>query len=292
MNMETIRQKWKCPVCGGALLPYPEKNAFSCDARHSFDVARQGYVNLLLPQKRGASLPGDDKNMVAARSAFLEKGYYEGFSDGVDRAVMTACTAAGKRAVRLADAGCGEGYYTVRLVRELAENGYDVSSAGFDLSKDAVRRGAVKAREAGLSENIRFAVASLFEMPVADGSLDGIVNLFAPTSDEEFARVLCPGGFLLLAVPGEEHLFGLKQALYDSPYKNEIRRDDLPHFDLENVTRVSYEITLSSNEDIRNLFAMTPYFWRTSQKDTEKLSGLSSLTTPVSFDLLLYRKKE
>ena len=281
---------WRCPVCGGALFPRYEEKRFACDMRHSFDLARQGYLNLLLPQKRTSSQPGDSPDMVRARNAFLDGGYYEGFSDGVNALCRDALSSDGKTGAVLADAGCGEGYYTVRLCRALRKAGISPRIAGFDLAKDAVLRGAKRANAADCARNVTFAVASLFEMPVRDASLDGVINLFAPTSDAEFSRVLRPGGFLLLAVPAEEHLWGFKAALYAQPYKNEIRRDVLPHFSLSEVRRVSYRITLRSGEDIENLFLMTPYYWKTSVSDREKLARLDTLETEVAFDLLLYRR--
>ena len=283
---------WKCPVCGERLTPLPAEKRFACGNGHSFDLAKQGYIHLLLPQKRGASAPGDGADMVRARSAFLDGGYYEPFSDGVNGLCIDALRQTGHSSSVLADAGCGEGYYTVRLAKALADAGISARLAGFDLSKDAVLHGAKRARAAGCSESLTFCVSSLFEMPLADASCGGIVNLFAPTADPEFARVLAPGGFLLLAVPAEEHLWGFKQALYDRPYRNEVRRDVLPHFVLSEVRRVSYRITLRTREDIRNLFTMTPYFWKTSVSDREKLERLDTLETEAAFDLLLYRKKQ
>lgn len=273
-----------CPVCGGKLTKKAAEKRFLCENGHSYDIAKQGYVNLLLPQKRGTSLPGDDAGMVRARTAFLNAGYYEKFSDAVS--VICREALGEKKEAVIADAGCGEGYYTVRLSDKLSENGITPQVYGFDLSKNAV---AHAAKTAG--DKAEFAVASLFEMPLMSGSTDGIINLFAPVAEAEFARILKDDGFLLIAVPAEDHLFGLKAAVYDKPYKNEVRRDELEHFELLSAHRTEYEIELKSNADILSLFAMTPYYWKTSVSDAKKLEALDTLRTPVSFDLLLYRKK-
>ena len=277
---------FRCPVCGQALEKRTDEKRYLCPSGHSFDISRQGHVNLLLPQKRGSSLPGDSPDMVRSRESFLGKGYYEGFSDGVNALCAEALGDA--RTAALGDAGCGEGYYTCRLVKSLQNASVSVCAAGFDLSRDAAARGAVKSRAVG---GISFAVASLFEMPLFDSSLDGLINLFAPAAPDEFFRVLKPDGFIIMAVPGPDHLFGLKSAIYDRPYTNEIRRDVLPGFALKKVLSVNYGITLKSHEDIMNLFAMTPYYWKTSREDVSKLNSLSELGTPVSFDILLYRKE-
>ena len=290
------RIPWKCPVCGQPLRAERTEDGgtphtLRCPSRHSFDIARQGYVNLLLPNKRGASLPGDNTAMVRARTAFLEAGYYEGFSNGVNALCEEALTASPVSSSPLiADAGCGEGYYTGRLVNSLVRSCPGAAAVGFDLARDAVSHASAAAKRNGFSDRAFYAVASLFEMPVADGSVSGVVNLFAPAAEEEFARVLVPGGFFLMAVPAERHLFGLKQAVYDTPYENEVRRDVFTHFTLTDVRRISYTITLRTREDIAALFLMTPYYWKTSVSDRQKLDALDTLSTEVAFDLLLYRK--
>jgi len=283
---------WKCPNCHAPLIPQTEQKPYvlRCAHGHSFDVAKQGYVNLLLPQKRGAALPGDSAEMVRARTAFLDGGYYRAFSDGVNRLVCDTVHAQKLDKPVILDAGCGEGYYTARLHDALREIGCSPVCAGFDLSRDAVSHAAKRAKAAGTAETLSFAVASLFEMPIADSAADGIINLFAPVADAEFARVLKPGGFLLMAVPAEEHLWGMKQVLYETPYKNEVRRDTLEHFTLTEVRRVTDTITVTDPAHIRALFAMTPYYWKTAPADCERLYAQDKLVTEIAFDLLLYKK--
>lgn len=283
---------WKCPNCASVLLPQTEQKPYvlRCAHGHSFDIAKQGYVNLLLPQKRGAALPGDSAEMVRARTAFLDGGYYRAFSDGVNRFVCDTVHAQKLDKPVILDAGCGEGYYTARLHDALRGIGCSPVCAGFDLSRDAVCHAAKRAKAAGCAETLSFAVASLFEMPVADACADGIINLFAPVADAEFARVLKPGGFLLMAVPAEDHLWGMKEVLYETPYKNEVRRDTLDHFSLTDVRRVTDTVTITDSEHIKALFAMTPYYWKTAPADRDRLYAQTKLETEIAFDLLLYKK--
>jgi len=283
---------WKCPNCASALHPQLSEKPYvlRCARGHSFDVAKQGYVNLLLPQKRGAALPGDNAEMVRARTAFLDGGYYRAFSDGVNRLTNDTLRRQNTAQPVILDAGCGEGYYTARLHKALRDEGISGVCAGFDLSRDAAAHAAKRAKAAGCAEVLSFAVASLFEMPIADGTADGILNLFAPVADAEFARVLKPGGFLLMAVPAEEHLWGMKQVLYETPYKNEVRRDELEHFTLTEVRRITDTVTVTDPEHIRALFAMTPYYWKTAPADRDRLYAQSELKTEIAFDLLLYQK--
>ena len=285
---------WKCPNCQQRLTPYLDTKPYvlRCPDGHSFDVAKQGYVNLLLPQKRGAALPGDSAEMVRARTAFLDGGYYQAFSDGVN--CLIADTLASMQRTDhpvILDAGCGEGYYTARLHDALRQDGIQAVCAGFDLSRDAAAHGSKRAKAAGCADTLSFAVASLFEMPVADGTADGIINLFAPVADAEFFRVLKPGGFLLMAVPAEDHLWGMKQVLYEVPYKNEVRRDTLNHFTLTEIRRITDTITVTDPAHIRALLAMTPYYWKTSTVDRDRLYSQPKLETEIVFDLLLYKKE-
>ena len=284
---------WKCPNCSAPLVPYLEQKPYvlRCENNHSFDVAKQGYVNLLLPQKRGAALPGDSADMVRARTAFLDGGYYRAFSDGVNRFAADTVKACSHPRPVILDAGCGEGYYTARLHDALRAENISAVCAGFDLSRDAVSHAAKRAKAAGCADTLSFAVASLFEMPVADHSADLIINLFAPVADAEFARVLKENGMLLMAVPAEDHLWGMKQVLYETPYKNEVRRDILEHFTLIDVRRVTDTITVTDPDHIRALFAMTPYYWKTSPADRDRLYAQTKLVTEIAFDLLLYKKE-
>ena len=144
-----------------------------------------------------AKLPGDSKEMVAARRAFLNAGYYQLFSDGINE--TAAKVLSGVKSPMILDAGCGEGYYTARLKQALSEQRNDARIAGFDISKAAVKAAAKRDKE------ISFAVASIFDIPVADGCCDLVLNVFAPIVPAEFARVLKTGGVLLIAVPSDAY---------------------------------------------------------------------------------------
>lgn len=270
-----------CPVCGRPLAR--GEKAYSCAAGHSYDIASEGYVYLLPPNKKHSAAPGDDRAMVAARRRFLGAGFYRIFSDALNR-LAERCLPDGPAAVL--DAGCGEGYYTGRLLDFLAAREKRAGLYGFDISKYAVRLAAKR------YPAISFAVGSMFGIPFLSGAADLAVNVFAPIVPAELSRVLRPGGALILAVPGPRHLYGLKKILYDAPYENERRDVDYPGFRFEGRFPAEGEIATSDRAAMRDLFAMTPYFWKTPREGGERLEKADFLRTEIQFDFLVYRKAE
>lgn len=238
---------------------------------HCFDFAKSGYLNLTA----GHGGMGDLKDATDARHRFLSKGYYSMLSDRIAELFSEAAPAS------ILDAGCGEGSYTNRLAAVAPVIGADLSKSGILLAAKEAKRQNLPAL---------YLVASLFTLPVADGSFSAVTNLFAPCAESEFCRILDENGLLLLVGAGKEHLMGLKRALYDNPRINP-GREDLP----AKMKLVTKETLIGNirvaKEDIEDLFAMTPYYFRTSQRDHEKLLRLDSLDTEISFDLFLYRKK-
>lgn len=267
----------RCPCCGERMSLSENRRSIICAApkRHCFDIASAGYVNFATAHGAG----GDSKEAVRSRTEFLDSGAYEPVSDAVN-GVLEDYLPEGGFAV---DAGCGEGYYSCRA----AERGYGV--VGFDLSKDAVTQAGKRAKRGGLT-NAFFGVASVFSLPLSDGCADAVINIFAPCVEDEYSRVLRNGGILAVAYAGREHLMGLKRCIYDSVYENESRSDMPRGMELLEERRVFYRISLTSESQISSLFAMTPYYWRTSASDKSKLEGLTSLETEVDIKIAIYRK--
>ena len=262
----------KCPVCGLELVE--EERLFRCATGHSFDKASAGYVNLYRPGCQG-KVHGDSQEMVAARRRFLELQFFEPLRTALAGWIQDHV----RNGAVLLDAGCGEGYYTNAVAP------YFGRVVGVDLSKDAVRRAAKKG-----GGNTFYCVASIFDLPVLDEGVDMISSIFAPYAKEEFYRVLRPGGFVIAVVPGKEHLWGLKQVLYENPYENDESGYTLPGFSLVFQQKLCYHVTLPSSGAIQDLFHMTPYFWKTPRQAAERLGTLESLETPMSFVILAYQK--
>lgn len=266
-----------CPVCGSSLNQ--TDNSLKCENNHCFDISKSGYVNLLT--KGGKKGHGDDKLMVKARRDFLQKDHYKHFKDAVCAETKKYLT----KGCSLLDSGCGEGYYTFGLFDVFKEK-QGKGIYGIDVSKEALKFAAKACPQ------VSFAVASAYCLPFGEKSFDVVTSLFAPLAVEEFHRVLKDNGVFITAIPLENHLWELKKAVYDTPYKNQPENTELKGFELISSCEVKKEIALSCNEDIKNLFMMTPYYYKTSQKDQEKLNSINNLTVKTEFMILTYKRNQ
>jgi 23S rRNA (guanine745-N1)-methyltransferase len=268
-----------CPVCGQALTK--TEKTYVCPAGHSYDIAKEGYTYLLPVNQKHSAAPGDDKGMAAARRDFLSKDYYRPLRDALCALAVSHTGAA----PAVLDTGCGEGYYTSGVFHTLLESGKTPRMAGIDISK-FILRAAAKREKA-----VEFAVASSYHLPVADNSVDLLINCFSPLALEEFQRVLKPGGTFLYVVPAAEHLWEMKQVLYETPYRNEEKAVPYEGFSYETIVPIDSVITLSSQADIHALFQMTPYYWNTPQAGMERLAALNTLTTRISFRIHVFQRE-
>jgi 23S rRNA (guanine745-N1)-methyltransferase len=265
-----------CPKCKGELIL--DINTKKCKNNHCFDKAKAGYYNLLLGV--GGGTHGDNAEMVEARRAFLSRGFYEPLADRIASLVTERTPVLGC----VLDAGCGEGYYTDKVERSLRERDGDSNVLAFDISRDAVKFAAKRNR------NISLAVATSYDMPLANESVDTVFNAFSPLAISEVSRVLKSGGRFVMVYPGREHLYGLKSVIYKTPYKNEPEEVGLDGFKLLSHETVTYTLKLDTEGDIRALFMMTPYAYRTSREDRERVLSLSEVTTEVEFVIDVYEK--
>jgi len=247
---------------------------------HSYDLAKEGYTYLLPPNQKHSAAPGDDKGMAQARRDFLSKGYYQPLLNTLCCQILVH---SGDSSTIL-DAGCGEGYYTAGIYQALRSAGKAPRMAGTDISKYILRAAARRERD------IEFAVASSYHLPLADGSVDILLDCFSPLALEEFRRVLRPGGTFLYVVPAADHLWELKQVLYDHPYPNEEKETPYEGFAYEAIVPVEDTITLENQADIHALFQMTPYYWKTPKAGAERLASLDTLTTRIAFRIHIFQK--
>jgi 23S rRNA (guanine745-N1)-methyltransferase len=271
-----------CPVCSQPLRRH--QSSARCTAGHLFDVAREGYVNLLLPQHRHSRDPGYNKAMIAGRRDFFDAGHYEGLADDVARVVADHLH--GDRQVVL-DAGCGEGYYLRRLREELTRQAHpETLLVGLDISKHGVR---VAARRDGAGV---YAVAGTFRMPVLAGSVDVLLTHFSPVSADDFARVLPPGGTVVVGGPGEGHLFGFKELLYDNPARHAPTDHFVgdPRFELLSSFRSRHRLSLRGADQVANLLVMTPFYWTLDERAQARLAQVEQVDTEIDVLLRSYRR--
>lgn len=263
-----------CPVCSRPLVKY--ETCCRCKQNHSFDIARQGYVNLLTVNKKHARHPGDTKEQVAARKAFLDGGFYAPIADTVKDLLQPLAPKA------ILDAGCGEGYYLTELQRALP----DTAFAGVDISKDAVRFAAVRNKKA------LWLTATAAALPFADGSFDGVISMFALTVEQEFARVLTKDGWYLQVIAGAEHLMGLKNIIYPEILRKEkTLHPEFSGFRLKETKTLEFTFTMDSHEQVKNLLSMTPHFWRISKEGAQRLARTANLTDMAQVVFNLYQKE-
>lgn len=269
---------FKCPVCGG-LLDRQEKT-LKCENNHCFDLAKQGYVNLLQSQKSSKKRHGDDSLMIKARQDFLEKGYYSCLRRSVGEMLLKFR----KDEMTVADLGCGECWYTAEFYRLLSEQGIKAEICGIDISKQALIYGAKRCPQ------LQLAVASTADIPLPDFSCDAVISIFAPCTESEILRVLKSDGVWIKAFPLERHLMGLKSEIYEKPYENKVDRNAPDGFIIAEKSEIKDRITLDSSENIMNLFKMTPYYYKTGIEDQKKISVKNSLETEIEFGIYAYIK--
>ena len=261
-----------CPICGEKLNI--EGRQYRCPAGHSFDLARQGYVNLLTVQQKHSLAPGDTREQVLSRRAFLEEGHYA----PIARALMENARELGISGDIL-DVGCGEGYYCVQLAEALG-----ATLTGLDISKEAVRCAAAKYK------GPTWLCATAAHIPVESESADLITSLFAITMPEEFKRILKPGGYYFQVLAAQDHLLGLKSIIYDQlKLKEKDSVPALPGFELVKSVPIRFAFTVEG-EQVRNLFSMTPHVFRIGKSGAERLRSTDRLSDTASCLLNVYRR--
>lgn len=240
---------WLCPNCKSPLQA-KKPRALTCENGHSFDRAKQGYYNLLLANKKSSKDPGDNADMVNARHQFLIKGYYAPLAKQLSDLVRKALPSEGEATVL--DCGCGEGYYS-RLITELVGN-KPLALYGIDISKHAVKKSASIAPH-------NLAVASSYDIPLPDHSIDVAFSVFAPFSVQEIKRILKADGTLVRVLPGPKHLIELKSLIYDQAETHKPPKS-IEGFTVTQERAISFDMTLRDKEDEERLLAMTPFAWR------------------------------
>jgi 23S rRNA (guanine745-N1)-methyltransferase len=279
-----------CPVCRERLSP--SVGGYQCTRKHTFDAARQGYVNFLLAHQKHSKEPGDSTDMIKSRRRFLDLGFYDPVSDGINSAVAAALRRLGNEGTfNILDAGCGEGFYLKRIKDSRASQpvtSVPIEYYGIDISKYAVRSATQRDR------TMHWFVASIVDLPFAPSSLDIILNIFSMADVAEFSRVLKSTGHLVIAGPGPRHLSGLREIIY--PVAREHAPSAFPakaqgFFSLLTETRICYRLDLRSSGEIMDLLAMTPYYWNIDLETRSRVEKLDRLTSDVDVEIRIFEKR-
>ncbi len=269
---------WRCPLCEHSLDT--ASKTWQCANNHAFDRAKAGYVNLLPVQFKKSLQPGDDKPMLRARRDFHQRGSYRQLMSTLADMLYEAHS---QEAITLYDAGCGEGAYLRFVSENLSSRGKKLTAAGSDIAKLAVEMAAKQ------NKAHQYVVASSHQLPIKNASLDAIMQIFAPGDTAEYARVLSATGTLLTVSPGPEHLYELKQQIYDSPEKHGPPESHVSHFSLESSRQVTFTLKFDNAQHVSELIAMTPFSWKL--KDEKRNALCDSLkTVTADFICQLWRK--
>lgn len=278
-------QALACPLDGQPLTL--GDTAWRCAAGHSFDSARQGYVNLLPVQQKRSQDPGDSKAMVAARQRFLQAGYYQPLAERICRQLMERTDqSSGEDVFSCLDAGCGEGYY----LRQLASlTPTDLALTGLDISKWAIMAAAKQDNKQ--APQSRWVVGTNAHIPVQSRTLDAVLCLFGFPVYGEFARVLKSGGVLLQVEAGPQHLRELREVIYPQLKPERSAALKAPEgFTYLSEETLSYPIRLEGQEAIADLLAMTPHLYRASAEGRARAAALDQLALTVDVRLIQWER--
>ncbi|EKO3385126.1 23S rRNA (guanine(745)-N(1))-methyltransferase [Vibrio fluvialis] len=270
---------YQCPLCQQPLSL--TERTYACENLHQFDVAKEGYVNLMPAHHKRSKDPGDNKEMMQARRRFLEAGHYDPMRDQI--AVLCAQALQGSQH-QLLDIGCGEGYYTTYVANALQAQNPQAQTYGLDISKIAVRYAAKR------YTNCEFTVASSHRLPFADASLDGILRIYAPCKAEELQRCVRNNGAVITVTPAARHLYQFKQGIYQDVRLHEEQPEIIDGFELETQQKLNYMMTLSGEEAF-DLLQMTPFAWRASEEFKSEVRASEQFECEADFMLRVYRKQ-
>jgi len=272
----------RCPVCQEELNK--TNKSYRCKKNHTFDMGKQGYVNLHMSNEKKSKNPGDDREMIVSRKNFLEKGYYKKISETLNEIIKKEI--GDKSGINILDIGCGEGYYTNLLRDNLNDKNIDSHIIGIDISKDGIIHAARTYKE------IEWVVASGSNLPIANESLDYVICMFSYIDPIEYKRVLKKGGKLITVSTGEYHLVEIKEVVYDKLKMDYYRptQDILDGYNYKGLVNVRYKVDLEGGKDIKNLFDMTPYRWKSPKDGVERLLRLSQLKITVDVNIDIFEK--
>ena len=252
-----------CPICQENLTLV--ETSLKCCNRHSFDLAKFGYVNLAPQIKQSANY---DKENFQNRQQILEAGFYQAILDAVSDLLANSETS-----TTILDIGCGEGFYS----RKLQENHPEKTFFAFDISKDSVQIAA----KSEPNWAVNWFVGDLARLPIKDASMDILLDIFSPANYGEFRRVLSKDGILIKVIPTENHLKEIRQKVQDQLTNKDYSNQDIKehfqeHFTILSSQTASLTKTITA-EQLQALLSMTPLLFHVDQSKID-WSQLTEIT--------------
>ncbi|KFZ26135.1 MAG: 23S rRNA (guanine(745)-N(1))-methyltransferase [Candidatus Izimaplasma bacterium HR2] len=273
----------KCPNCGESLIKDTNNKMFSCQNNHCFDIAKQGYINLLMSNQIKGKIHGDSSEMLNARKNILFGGYYKSISNLLVRTIKQELKGK-KENTSILDLGCGIGYYLKEIKDSLDKT--LINYYGIDISKS----GIVEACK--LDKSINWVVGSTNKLPYLNNSVDILISIFSPITLTECERVLKKDGLLFVISPNQGHLIELKEIIYPNII---LKREDRNELDSVSFIKINSsnlkEVISVKNADLKSLLLMTPHYWKSSIKAKEELYLLDSLDVSIDIELKTYKYK-
>ncbi|AWK49583.1 rRNA (guanine-N1)-methyltransferase [Clostridium beijerinckii] len=274
-----------CPVCKEKLIKDVSNKTYRCENNHSYDIAKEGYVNLLISNQKNSKNPGDSKEMVLSRVEFLSMDYYKPISDKINEMIVECLGADNNKNFNIMDLGCGEGYYLTNLKNYMDNKNIKANYYGIDVSKEAVKYASKTNKECV------WAVGNNFHIPSNDKTVDCILSVFSPIDINECNRVLKDDGVFVRVLPRTNHLIQLRNIIYSEVHLNEkVYKASDEENEYIKESNVTFDINLNK-EEILSLLKMTPHYWKSTAENKEKLESYESLVITIDMRIGVFQKK-
>lgn len=274
-----------CPVCREKVIKDESRKIYRCNNNHTYDIAKEGYVNLLISNQKRSKNPGDSKDMVLSRVEFLNRGYYKPVSDKINEIIDQALGKGDNGKYNIVDLGCGEGYYLNNLKKYIEEKNIKGDFYGLDVSKEAVRYAGKTNKECV------WAVANNFNIPTPDKSIDCLLSVFSPIDIDECNRVLKDDGIFVRVLPRTNHLIQLRNIIYSEVHlNNKVYKASEDENEYINEANVTFDVNLNK-EEILSLLKMTPHYWKSTQENKDKLESYDSLVITIDMRIGVFKRK-
>jgi len=266
-----------CPLCQSHFIQ--NNNTQVCENNHHFDIAKEGYLNLLPVGAKNSKNPGDNKEMMMARRSFLSSDGYLPLAQKLS--LVSEQLLAKNDSATILDLGCGEGYYTDRITKDLPET---VNVIALDISKVAIRYAAKRYKK------INFCVASAYDIPLLDKSLDLLIRIYAPSLDSELQRLIKQGGYLITVTPAPRHLYELRTKIYEQVNEHNSENEAPVGFTKVNQINLNYPLHITDALVLKDLIQMTPFAWKFTREKMQDLLNEKQWSIECDFNIEIYQR--